>query len=127
MKEKPRGRPSVGSIGDAAPSFEGGLPEGRQSVDRLGASMDVLRCPVSVWNGPAHICASLLQFRDPNNDGQQTADAIGEGLARGALIASAVTAVAGQRLRENDDVAPGCLRREFAGHTASLAGRRWAF
>jgi hypothetical protein len=68
---------------------------------------------------PAHLDhPSRARFTIPNNDRQQTANAIGDNFVVAAPVASwaFASAALGERLGKCDDFAPGCQGREFTAH-----------
>ena len=76
---------------------------------------------------PAHLDhPSRARFSIPNDDGQQTANAIGDDFVVAALVATWFFASAAlcERLGKRDDFTPGCQSREFTAHGGTLSSPR---
>jgi hypothetical protein len=152
-KAKPRGWPSLrvdrplpgfrpaGRLGDlfafveCAEDNDAALTsvEGRSKrllpVDGFGSRVDRPWPPPvpRVRKAPAHLDhPSRARFRIPNNDRQQTANAIGDDFVVAAVLAtwSFAAAALGERLGKRDDFAPGCQSREFTAHGGTLSSLR---
>ena len=90
-------------------------------IDGFRSRMDRSRPPPVSWirKAPTHVDhASRARFGIPNDDGQQSADAIGDDFVVAAL-AFAATAFR-ERLRESDNFAPGRQGRELPTHGGTL-------
>ena len=73
---------------------------------------------------PAHLDhPSRARFSIPNDDRQQTANAIGDDFVVAAVVAiwSFASAALCERLGKRDDFAPGCQGREFTAHGGTLS------
>jgi len=114
---------------DAALASVEGRAERLLPVDGFGSRVDRPRPPPvpRVREPPAHLDhPSRARFSIPNNDRQQTANAIGDDFIVAAVVASWSFASAAlcERLGKRDDFAPGCKSREFTAHGGTLPSRR---
>ena len=95
-------------------------------VDGFGSRVDRPRPPPvpRVREPPAHLDhPSRARFSIPNDDRQQTANAIGDDFVVAALVAtwSFASAALCEWLGKRDNFAPGCQGRKFTAHGGTLS------